>query len=61
MLTAGWAQYRAQEQLLSICDQHEVKLQLFHGRGGTVGRGGACPPSPAVPATVVQQRVTERK
>ena len=41
MLTAGWAQYRAQEQLLSICDQHEVKLQLFHGRGGTVGRGGA--------------------
>jgi phosphoenolpyruvate carboxylase len=41
MLTAGWAQYRAQEQLLSICAQHDVKLQLFHGRGGTVGRGGA--------------------
>ncbi|MFL2522629.1 MAG: phosphoenolpyruvate carboxylase, partial [Candidatus Azotimanducaceae bacterium] len=41
MLTAGWAQYRAQEQLLSICVQHDVKLQLFHGRGGTVGRGGA--------------------
>jgi phosphoenolpyruvate carboxylase len=41
MLTAGWAQYRAQEQLLAICDQHKVKLQLFHGRGGTIGRGGA--------------------
>lgn len=41
MLTAGWAQYRAQEQLLAICDQHGVKLQLFHGRGGTIGRGGA--------------------
>ena len=41
MLTAGWAQYRAQEQLLEICERHNVKLQLFHGRGGTIGRGGA--------------------
>jgi phosphoenolpyruvate carboxylase len=41
MLTAGWAQYRAQEQLLEVCERHNVKLQLFHGRGGTIGRGGA--------------------
>ena len=38
MLTAGWAQYRAQEQLLEVCERHHVKLQLFHGRGGTIGR-----------------------
>lgn len=41
MLSAGWAQYRAQEQLLAVCDERGVKLQLFHGRGGTIGRGGA--------------------
>jgi len=41
MLTAGWAQYRAQEALLNVCDAHGVELQLFHGRGGTIGRGGA--------------------
>ncbi|MGH8352357.1 MAG: phosphoenolpyruvate carboxylase, partial [Pseudomonas sp.] len=37
---AAWAQYRAQENLVRICRQHEVELLLFHGRGGTVGRGG---------------------
>ena len=41
MLSAGWAQYRAQEALLDICESHGVSLQLFHGRGGTIGRGGA--------------------
>ena len=41
MLSAGWAQYRAQEALLTICQSHGVSLQLFHGRGGTIGRGGA--------------------
>lgn len=41
MLSAGWAQYRAQEALLNICQSHNVSLQLFHGRGGTIGRGGA--------------------
>ena len=41
MLTAGWAQYRAQERLLAVCAEHGVNLQLFHGRGGTIGRGGA--------------------
>lgn len=37
---AAWAQYRAQENLVRICSEHQVELLLFHGRGGTVGRGG---------------------
>ena len=37
---AAWAQYRAQERLVEICQGHGVDLLLFHGRGGTVGRGG---------------------
>ena len=41
VLAASWAQYRAQEELLAICDQHGLELTLFHGRGGTIGRGGA--------------------
>ncbi len=41
VLAAAWAQYRAQEELVEICESHDVSLTLFHGRGGTVGRGGA--------------------
>ncbi|MDF2642502.1 MAG: phosphoenolpyruvate carboxylase [Pseudomonas sp.] len=37
---AAWAQYRAQERLVDICREQHVELLLFHGRGGTVGRGG---------------------
>ncbi|AZE82641.1 Phosphoenolpyruvate carboxylase [Pseudomonas orientalis] len=37
---AAWAQYRAQERLVEICREQQVELLLFHGRGGTVGRGG---------------------
>ncbi|SFC11869.1 Phosphoenolpyruvate carboxylase, type 1 [Marinospirillum celere] len=39
-LAASWAQYRAQEAVTEICARHQVHLTLFHGRGGTVGRGG---------------------
>lgn len=41
MFAAGWAQYKAQESLIKLCRQRKIELTLFHGRGGTVGRGGA--------------------
>lgn len=39
-LTATWAQYKAQEKLVNLANTYSVDLLLFHGRGGTVGRGG---------------------
>jgi len=39
-LAASWAQYCTQERLQKISNKHKVKLTLFHGRGGSVGRGG---------------------
>ncbi len=39
-LAASWAQYRAQEALQTLCAQHQIELTLFHGRGGSAGRGG---------------------
>lgn len=39
-LAAAWAQYRAMESITKICHKADIKLTLFHGRGGTVGRGG---------------------
>ncbi len=41
VLAANWAQYRAQESVLAVCESRGVELTLFHGRGGTIGRGGA--------------------
>ncbi|BBM81909.1 phosphoenolpyruvate carboxylase [Candidatus Uabimicrobium amorphum] len=37
---AAWALYGAQEKMVEVCREHNVQLTLFHGRGGTVGRGG---------------------
>jgi phosphoenolpyruvate carboxylase len=39
-VTANWALYRAELELIEVCHAFDVKLRLFHGRGGTVGRGG---------------------
>ena len=39
-IAATWAQYKAQEKLVALADKFDVSLVLFHGRGGTVGRGG---------------------
>ncbi len=41
MLAASWAQYRSQEALVKLAEKYGIELVLFHGRGGTVGRGGA--------------------
>jgi len=39
-LAASWAQYRTQEKLQELSNKYKVDLTLFHGRGGSVGRGG---------------------
>lgn len=41
VMSAGWAQYRAMDSLVKVCEQEGIELTLFHGRGGTIGRGGA--------------------
>jgi len=39
-LAAQWAIYRAQEALAEVAREHDVELTIFHGRGGSAGRGG---------------------
>ncbi|MDC9564698.1 phosphoenolpyruvate carboxylase, partial [Pseudoalteromonas sp. GAB2316C] len=41
MMAAGWAQYEAMDKLVQLADERGIELVLFHGRGGTVGHGGA--------------------
>ncbi|MCC6188335.1 MAG: phosphoenolpyruvate carboxylase [Anaerolineales bacterium] len=63
-LAANWALYQAQAAVAEVCARHGVKFTLFHGRGGTVARGGG-PANRAIraqpPGTVNGRfRVTEQ-
>lgn len=40
-LGAAWAQFRTQEKLTVMFREHNIPLTLFHGRGGSISRGGA--------------------
>jgi phosphoenolpyruvate carboxylase len=39
-LASNWALYQAQEKIAEVCTWNHIRLTLFHGRGGTVARGG---------------------
>ncbi|MGZ5000832.1 MAG: phosphoenolpyruvate carboxylase, partial [Methylomonas sp.] len=40
ILASAWGLYRAQQQVMAISDSEGIPCRLFHGRGGTIGRGG---------------------
>jgi len=39
-LSSAWTLYQAQQQIMKLADEYSIDCRLFHGRGGTVGRGG---------------------
>jgi phosphoenolpyruvate carboxylase len=49
-LTANWALYHAQEEIARVCAESDVRFTLFHGRGGSIARGGG----PAAKAILAQ-------
>lgn len=49
-LTSNWALYKAQEEISAVCEKLNVSLTLFHGRGGSIARGGG----PAAKAILAQ-------
>ena len=64
-LAASWAQYEVQEQLAALAKKECIELTFFHGKGGTVGRGGNPATFEAIlahpPATINGRfRVTEQ-
>jgi phosphoenolpyruvate carboxylase len=40
ILASGWSLYQAQRKITNIAARHGIECRLFHGRGGTIGRGG---------------------
>jgi phosphoenolpyruvate carboxylase len=58
-LASNWALYRAQIDITTITERYGIKQRLFHGRGGSVGRGGG-PSNRAIlaqPASTIQGRI----
>jgi phosphoenolpyruvate carboxylase len=49
-LTANWALFQAQDAIMRVCRPHRVRVTLFHGRGGSIARGGG----PAAKAILAQ-------
>lgn len=43
LVASRWALYQAQEQLVALAAAQDIKLRIFHGRGGTISRGGSKP------------------
>jgi phosphoenolpyruvate carboxylase len=39
-IASNWNLYEAQHILSKVCSEHQIMLELFHGRGGSIGRGG---------------------
>ena len=54
ILASNWNLYNAQQEVINLTSQHGVQCRLFHGRGGTVGRGGG----PTHDAILAQPRDT---
>ena len=58
-LASNWGLYTAQQTLTKMCQEHGIGLELFHGRGGSIGRGGG-PANRAIlsaPAYSMQGRI----
>ncbi|PID37572.1 MAG: phosphoenolpyruvate carboxylase [Pseudomonadales bacterium] len=49
-VTSQWCLYQAEEKLVEVFERHNIRMRLFHGRGGSVGRGGG----PAFEAVLAQ-------
>ncbi len=49
-LTANWALFQAQDAIMRVCRQYKMRVTLFHGRGGSIARGGG----PAAKAILAQ-------